>query len=196
MEKLLFVDCCIRRELSNTKALADYFMDKVRRSGKYEIETLCLMDEPLNVLTEGFFRQREELLEAKELDHPRFRYAHQFAEADKIVIAAPFWDLSIPALLKVYIENICVHGITFGYGKQGMHGLCKASNLVFITTRGTFYENSPMEMGSAYIQAMSSFWGIENYDCIFAEGLDARQEPVETLMEKGRKLADKVAEKF
>ena len=196
MEKLLFVDCCIRRSESRTKKLADYFMEKVTKSNKYEVETLCLMDEPLSCLTEGFFRQREELLDKKELDHPRFRYARQFAQADKIVIAAPLWDLSIPALLKVYIENLCVHGITFGYTKQGLGGLCKASNMVFITTRGTFYENSPMEMGSRYMEAMSNFWGIKEYDCVFAEGLDARVEPPEVILERSKKLADKIAMKF
>ena len=59
---------------------------------------------------EGFFWQRERLLETGELTHPRFRYAHQFKNADRIVIAAPFWDLSFPALLKVYIENVSVQG--------------------------------------------------------------------------------------
>ena len=196
MEKLLFVDCCIRREESRTKVLADYFMDKIRAKGKYEIENLCLMDENLSFMSEGFFRQRDELLDKKELNHPRFHYAHQFAEADRIVIAAPFWDLSFPALLKIYIENLCVHGITFGYGPKGLQGICKAQNLVFITTRGTFYENSPMEMGSRYMEAMCRFWGIGEYDCVFAEGLDAREEPAELLMNKGKALADKVAEKF
>lgn len=47
-----------------------------------------------------------------------FKYAHEFANADLIVIAAPFWDLSIPALLKVYIENIAVDGITFEYSLE------------------------------------------------------------------------------
>ena len=194
MKKLLFIDCCIRRSESRTKELAEYFMDKLKRSGEYEIEELCLMDEALSFMSEGFFQQREELLEEKNLDHPRFRYAKQFAEADKIVMAAPFWDLSFPALLKVYIENLCVHGITFGYGPQGLHGICKADKLVYITTRGTFYEGSDMEMGSKYIEAMCRFWGIESYECVFAEGLDAREEPVEELMAKAKKLADKAAE--
>ena len=31
----------------------------------------------------------------------------------RIVVAAPFWDLSVPAVLKVYIENISADGVTF-----------------------------------------------------------------------------------
>ena len=48
-----------------------------------------------------------------------FRYARQFAAADKIVIAAPLWDLSFPAQLKVYLENIYVTGIVTKYSDAG-----------------------------------------------------------------------------
>lgn len=126
MKKVLFVNCCIRREGSRTQKLADHFLEGLRKKEGYEIEELCLMDESLSYFTDGFFEQRERLLADKQFDHPRFRYAHQFAEADKIVIAAPFWDLSFPALLKVYIENLCVEGITFGCNETGCFGTCKA----------------------------------------------------------------------
>ena len=99
MKKVLFVDCCIRREASRSKELAEYFIQKLEETGAYEIERLCLMDENLSYFSDGFFFQREALLAEGKFDHPRFRYAHRFAAADKIVIAAPFWDLSFPALL-------------------------------------------------------------------------------------------------
>lgn len=131
MKKVLFVDCCIRREASRSKELAEYFIQKLEETGAYEIERLCLMDENLSYFSDGFFFQREALLAEGKFDHPRFRYAHRFAAADKIVIAAPFWDLSFPALLKVYIENLCVDGITFHSDETGLHGLCKADHMVF-----------------------------------------------------------------
>ena len=104
--------------------------------------------------------------------HPRFRYAHQFAQADRIVIAAPFWDLSFPALLKVYIEQVSVDGITFGSTESGLQGLCRASQLVFLTTRGGFYTGDAMEMGSRYLDALHTFFGIGAYTCIAADGMD------------------------
>ena len=61
-----------------------------------------------------------------------FRYARQFAAADKIVIAAPLWDLSFPAQLKVYLENIYVTGIVTKYSDAGQPvGLCRASELSY-----------------------------------------------------------------
>ena len=55
-----------------------------------------------------------------------FCYARQFAAADRIVIAAPLWDLSFPAQLKVYLENIYVTGIVTKYSEAGEPvGLCR-----------------------------------------------------------------------
>ena len=98
MKKVLFVNCCIRREESRSLKLAQQFLSFLDPN-EYEVEELCLMDEPLEYFKDSFFAQRERLLADKKFDHPRFRYAWQFKNADKIVIAAPFWDLSFPALL-------------------------------------------------------------------------------------------------
>lgn len=196
MKKVLFIDCCIRREKSRSKELAEHFIGELKKTGEYEMETLCLMDENLSYFSDGFFFQRESLLEAGNMEHPRFRHAHQFAAADKIVIAAPFWDLSFPALLKVYIENLCVDGITFHSGAEGLVGLCKADHMVYLTTRGGMYVDSDMEMGSAYLEKMCVFFGIEKYDCIAAEGLDMGVFPVEELLNQAKAKASEAAKTF
>ncbi len=196
MKKVLFVDCCIRREASRSKELAEYFIQKLEETGAYEIERLCLMDENLSYFSDGFFFQREALLAEGKFDHPRFRYAHRFAAADKIVIAAPFWDLSFPALLKVYIENLCVDGITFRTDETGLHGLCKADHMVFLTARGGIYTDSPMEQGARYLEQMAKFFGIAKFDCVAAEGLDIGAWPVVELMEQAKEKAAEVAKAF
>lgn len=55
MKKVLFVNCCIRREGSRTQKLADHFLEGLRKKEGYEIEELCLMDESLSYFTDGFF---------------------------------------------------------------------------------------------------------------------------------------------
>lgn len=196
MKKVLFIDCCIRRDGSRSKQLADHFLAELQKTGEYEVETLCLMDENLSYFSDGFFFQRERLLEKGDFSHPRFRYAHQFAAADKIIMAAPFWDLSFPALLKVYIENLCVDGITFHTDETGLHGLCKADHMVYLTARGGIYTDSEMEQGSRYLEQMAVFFGIEKYDCVAAEGLDIGAWPVEELMDKAKAKAAEVAKTF
>ncbi len=196
MVKVLYIDCCIRREESRTRLLAEAFLSELQSKEGCQVERLCLMDEPLAPLTEGFFAQRERLLAADMRDHSRFRYAHQFSQADRVVIAAPFWDLGFPALLKLYIENICVDGITFGANETGVFGLCKAKRLLFLTTRGGDYSNSPLEMGARYLEALSEFWGIPRFDAVSADGLDLGLEPVRTILNRAIEVALDLVENF
>lgn len=172
MKEVLFIDCCIRGEQSRTAKLAEAFFSALDPAA-YHVTTLSLMEEGLRPLSGEFFQARQELLEQKAFDHPRFAYAHQFAQADLVVVAAPFWDLGFPALLKIYIENISVDGITFGCNEEGCYGICKGSHLIFLTSRGGFYEGSEMEQGSRYLAALKEFFGFGEYVCIAAEGLDA-----------------------
>ena len=195
MKKVLFVNCCIRREQSRSLKLAKKFLDALDPK-EYEIEELCLMDEPLEYFKDSFFAQRERLLAEKKFDHPRFRYAWQFKDADNIVVAAPFWDLSFPALLKVYIENISVDGITFGYNENGPIGLCKADKLVFVTTRGGCYAGSNLELGAKYMEALCEFFGIDKFECVCAEGIDIYGADVEGIMGEAEKQARKIAAEF
>lgn len=94
MRKLLVVDCCIRKEESRTKKILERFLSAV--PSDCEVERLVLTEENLAPLMGDFLDQRQRLLEAGDLSHPRFRYAKQFANADLVVIAAPFWDLAFP----------------------------------------------------------------------------------------------------
>lgn len=191
MRTVLYVDCCIRREQSRTKRLADAFLSALPADCR--VEHLDLMAEDLSYFKDSYFAQREQLLAAGKRDHPRFRYAHQFAEADLIVMAAPFWDLAFPALLKVYIEQVSVDGITFGSTEAGLRGLCRASKLVFLTTRGGFYTGDAMEMGGRYLDALHTFFGIGAYTCIAADGMDVAgfdaEASLAAAMQKAKALA-------
>lgn len=170
MKKALFVDCCLRKG-SNTKKLADAFFENLKG---YEIEHLVLENENLKPLVGEFFESRQELLEQDNRNHPRFKYAHQIQEADLVVIAAPFWDLSFPALLKIYIENISVDGITFGSTENGLVGLCKADNLIYLTTRGGFYKDDSMEQAIPHLNALSKFFGFKQFKYVAADGMNVQ----------------------
>ena len=191
MKKLLLIDCCIRKEQSRTRTLMEAFLRAVPDG--YAVQHLVLTEENLAPLTGDFFDQRQRLLEAGNLSHPRFRYAHQFADADAVVIAAPFWDLAFPALLKIYIEQVSVDGITFGAGKEGLAGLCRGTDLIFLTTRGGFYTGDAMEMGSRYLDALHTFFGFDRYQCIAADGMDVAGFDAEASLQKACEAARKLA---
>lgn len=196
MTNVLFIDCCIRGEQSRTRKLAEAFLGALSRRADVSIERLTLMDEPLVPFQGGFFWQRERLIEAGALDHPRFRYAHEFQRADRIVIAAPFWDLSFPALLKVYLEHLCVRGITFDCGETGTYGVCRAQSMLLLTTRGGALEGSPMDNGTKYLADMAEFFGIPSFAHVAADGLDLGREPVEAILARAISQAEALAETF
>ena len=194
MKRLLYVDCCIRGSQSRTRRLAEAFLGALTPTWKTEI--LNLPEEGLPYFSGPYFQQRQDLLAAGNREHPRFRYAWQFARADAIVLAAPLWDLSFPALLKVYIEQVSVEGITFGCGEAGCYGICHASRMVFLTTRGNAYEGSHLEMGSRYLAAMAEFFGISRYDCVAADGLDAAGAVPERILQAACRRAAELARQF
>ena len=113
--------------------------------------------------------------------------ARQFASAETVVIAAPYWDLMFPSILKVYLENITVCGITFRYSDKGIpQSLCKAKNLYYVTTSGGFIGAN--NFGYDYIKALAyGFFGIGNVRFFSAEGLDIYGADVDGIMQKAKK---------
>ncbi|MBQ5446740.1 MAG: NAD(P)H-dependent oxidoreductase [Lachnospiraceae bacterium] len=162
---ILFVNCCIRSE-SRTKRLADSLLEKL---GQYE--EIKLEEINLKQINRERLNKRTSLIEDSEFDNPMFNLAKQWANADIIVIAAPFWDLSFPSELKMYIENIYVTGIVSEYGDDGRpQGLCKAEKLYYVTTAGGPYND---KYGYQYIRDISlNYFGIKETKQIYAEMLD------------------------
>lgn len=176
MKEVLLVDCCVRREQSRTARLARAFVNGLDES-RYVVSVIRPDEERMRPLTGEGLRERDRLLADGALDRPRFDYARQFADAEIVVFAAPFWDMSFPALLKVYVENISVEGITFRTTEKGLEGLCKGKKLIFLTTRGGYYGGTDMDQGGSYIRALQQFYGFGEYVCVAAEGLDTGVDP-------------------
>jgi len=164
---ILFINCCVRKD-SRTKRLADAFLKLLDG----DVEQIRLEDVSFPVVNEEFITRRDHLKADGSYDDPIFDLGRQFASADTIVIAAPYYDLSFPASLKQYIEQINVSGLTFSYTPQGTPvGICKAKDLYYITTAGGVF--CPEEYGYGYIKALANnFYGIMNTKLICAEGLD------------------------
>lgn len=162
---ILYINACVRRE-SRTDRIARALLEKL---GEYEEVNLSTMG--LKTLDEETLQKRADYITAHDYSDNMFDLAKQFASADIIVIAAPHWDLSFPALLKVYIENIYVTGIVSRYDENGVPlGLCKAEKLYYVTTSG-----GPLveEFGYSYIRdLMIKYMGVKGTTLIKAEMLD------------------------
>lgn len=166
-KKILFVDACPRKR-SRTRILAEALLDRLDG----DICRLWLPGENIPELDEDAVNKRSNDGDKDDFSSPVYRYSRQFAEADIIVIAAPFWDLSFPAILKKYIESVSVSGITFRYNEQGIpEGLCNADKLFYVTTAGGPIYNP--EFGFGYIETLSKMmFGIKDVRLFKAEFLD------------------------
>ncbi len=176
---VLFINACVRSG-SRTKRLADHL--------------LSMMDEPITevkleelsfpVVDSSFLDKRDRLRESGDFSDPIFDPGKQFASADTIVIAAPYWDLSFPAALKAYFEQINVVGLTFDYSADGAPiGLCKAEKLYYITTSGGDF--APDEFGFGYVDALAKgYYGIRETKLIKATGLDIFGADPEMILRK------------
>lgn len=174
---ILYINACVRQD-SRTERLAEALLKQMAD----DIQQVRLEDITFEVTDQAFIDKREQLIEEGAFDHEMFALARQFASADQIVIAAPYWDLSFPAALKQYIENVTVNGITFVYTPEGIpSGLCKAQKLYYVTTVGGDY--APDEYGYGYIQAIAGgYYGITDTKLIKATGLDIIGADVEEIL--------------
>ena len=136
--KLLFVDACIRGEKSRTKALCEHFIKEYTAANpEWEVETVSVEALALEGFDSESLAARDVLLKEKNFADKSFDLAKQFMEADRIVMGAPYWDLSFPTKLKAYLEQVSVTGLTYIYNEKGIpQGQCKAADLTYITTSG------------------------------------------------------------
>lgn len=179
---VLLVNACARAE-SRTLPLA---LDAARRFGE-PIEVVDLYRENVRPIDGETLARRRELSHCGEFSDPIFRYARQFAAADRVVIAAPYWDLSFPAILKCYVESVCVNGLTFRYSEEGIPtGLCRARSLTYVTTAGGYVPED--DFGYGYIRRVCrDFFGIPDAVCIKAEGLDILGADIEGILAGARR---------
>ena len=174
---ILFINACVR-ENSRTLVLAKSVLDNM--SG--DVIEVHLSQEKILPMNRELLEKRERILRCEEKDDSMLCYARQFANADEIVIAAPFWDLSFPAILKVYIEHISVAGITFEYINGRPYGLCKAKQLTYVTTSG-----GPIfaDFGYEYVKTLAkNFYGISQTKAYRAMNLDVNMIDAEDVLTK------------
>ena len=192
MKKLLYIDSCIRGELSRTKRIATPIIEKLKE--RYEVETIVINDLDLKPVQFDENRRRAGGIVSEEA----VSWANKIKNADRIVIAAPFWDMSIPAALKTFFELCSLFKVTFDSDDKTCFGLCKAENVLFITTRGMeIRTGEPLEQATPYLKALFWLWGIKGLEVVARENFDyLPQEKIEDEISSAIKEGLEIAETF
>lgn len=122
----------------------------------------------------------------------------QFLDADIYVVTTPMWNLSIPYVLKYYIDAIVQPGYLFRYNEIGVaEGLLTGKQMVVMTSRGGDYSpGSPLQAFDflePYLRAIFGFVGVADLHFINAHGMDispaARRASLVKAMAEARALA-------
>lgn len=182
MKKVLYVDACVSRANSRTEALAQALLERLGGDG-VSLETLVLEEEEaLHPLRGADIEKRTAQVAAGDFTGPLFAYAKQFAAADEVVIAAPYWDFSFPSMLKIYFEHLCAQGVTFTYSDQGIpEGLVNVQRVHYLTTVGGYAQE--WDYGWLQVQALCKlYFGIDDLRCFRAEGLDIVTNDADAIM--------------
>lgn len=167
MKSLVYIDACMRFESSRTRRIAEPIITKLAE--RYTITKFVLNELPFEVVKKDLVQQRM----CGNYDAQSLSWAKTIRDADRIVIAAPFWDMSYPAALKNFLELCSIFNVTFKSDDKTCYGNCKAEKLLYITTRGMDISTyDPLEQATPYLKALSWLWGIGPMDVISAQNMD------------------------
>lgn len=178
MDKILFINGCVRSE-SRTLILAKHLLSHLEG----HVEEVNLEREAIPALTGETLKYRSDLLETEKFDDPMLRYARQFKQADIIVIAAPYYDLSFSSNLKNYLEAVACVGLTFYYDENEVAQThTKARKLYYVSTGGGYLKK---QYGFEYVKALvGEFYHILDVEGFFAEKLDLLGSDSEAIMKE------------
>lgn len=166
MESLVVINACMR-EGSRTQKILDGLLGVLGK--KYNIEIIDLSTLNMSWIGKKDLKDRDNGYVPEKF----VSMSKKVANADRLVIAAPFWDMSFPSVLKVFFENISLFNITFTSTQTECVGLCKAKKVLYITTRGmNIKTGDPLEQATPYIKALSKLWGLGELYVLSAENLD------------------------
>lgn len=184
MKSLVVIDACVRQSDSRTLRIAEPVIEAL--AGRYKLTRYNLPEMDIIPLNPDLFEERGQ----GEIPSWAKEAASAIAKADRIIIAAPFWDMSFPAVLKCFFEQVSLFDITFTDNGKTCVGLCKAPKVLYITTRGMdIATGSELEQATPYIKALSRLWNLGELTTIAAQNMDYSTEN-----EIEEKIADSVAE--
>jgi FMN-dependent NADH-azoreductase len=102
-------------------------------------------------------------------------YVDELLAATEIVIATPIYNLSIPAVLKAWIDQIVRFGRTFGKSEQGLTGLVRGKKVRVLVASGSDFRPEgaygPSNFIEPYLRSVLAFIGLTEVEFVYAHSL-------------------------
>ena len=105
-------------------------------------------------------------------------YVDELLAADEIVITTPIYNLSIPAVLKAWIDQVVRHGRTFVKSATGgFEGLVRGKRVIVIVASGSdFRPGTPggaYNFAEPYLRAVLGFIGVTQVEFVYAHSMNS-----------------------
>ena len=164
--KILVIDSTISTN-SMTDKILSMALKEINAKGCGELLETLRLDEhkdEIHPLDSIFLKKRTDLVKRGDYSDPIFNFAKKLREADLLLIAAPFYDLSVPALLKCFIEMTMIDGLTFIDKGDHAEGLLKAKKMLFLYASGYPLGEKNPDFASTWLEGIAAMWGIKGFD--------------------------------
>lgn len=178
---LLVLDASPRIDRSHSRRLSQEYVSSWRAAHPAgQVVTRDLALEPPPFVTEAWVVGAYAPLEtqssaAREAIAVSNRYVDELFAADDVLIATPMYNLSLPAALKAWIDQVVRAGRTFAYRANGFEGLAKGKRVkIIVTSGGDFRPGTPgagFDFLSPYLRGILGFIGITEVEFIYAHSL-------------------------
>lgn len=101
---------------------------------------------------------------------------NELKQSKYIVIAAPIYNFSIPAVLKAWIDLVARTALTFRYTNNGPEGLLENKKAFIVIASGGVPIGSEMDFASTYLKQVLAFIGITDTTIIDASTINLSEE--------------------
>jgi len=180
METLLHLDASPRAQRSISRQLATEFLIQYKQKNSVSIKYRDLGHNPVPLVTESWIEgaytpatQHSE--DAKNAMSVSNMLVDELLGASSYVISTPMFNLTIPANLKAYIDQIVRVNRTFEIKNGGYSPLVHNKKMLIITSRGNEYgQHDPLgdyDYLEPYLKTIFGFIGITDITFVDCEGI-------------------------
>lgn len=160
--KILVIDSCIREE-SKTRMILNKFTDILKQQFN-DINTIYLNNnKKLVPLSDTLLEKRNNDILKMDFKDEYYDFAKAIKDCDVVIVAAPFYDLCFPAVLKTFIEQTLVYNLTFENMENGIKGLTNCKKMIYFAVRGMAINEYNMDIATPYLKGYCNMLGIKEF---------------------------------
>jgi len=99
------------------------------------------------------------------------KQAEKFNAADVLVLTMPMWNFSVPAIMKAWIDQVLLPGLTFEMTDEGVKPIHKIKSVVLLVASGEVYkEDDERDALTRQIRNAFEFIDIDDFEIVWADG--------------------------